>query len=99
MVYVSSARIFILKEDFVHICMFERYFFGEEPLNGSHSVSHFQEYFTALKWPRQQHPGLQKLSSLPKTGLRTFPFLLFCFRGVTQHICKMDQKYVDVGRQ
>lgn len=30
-----------LKEVFVHICMFERDFFGEDAVGGNHSVSPF----------------------------------------------------------
>lgn len=98
MVYVSPAKMFILKEDTVHICLFERCFFGEGPLSGqplcqplSGVLRCFAVAVAAASWPPES-------AVFPETGLHTF---LFCsvFRGVTQHLCKMDQKFINIGRQ
>lgn len=98
MVYVSPAKIFILKILCTSACLRD-VSLGRALSVVSRSDSRSQECFAALQWLWPQHLGLQKLPSSPKLGCILSFFFSSVFRGVTKHLCKMDQKYINIGRQ
>ena len=57
--FIYSLGLFcqhISLEGFAHICVFERDFFGGDPVSSTRSVSHFQECFIVLtSWPSSCH--------------------------------------------
>ena len=98
MVYVSPAKIFLLKILCTSACLRD-VSLGRALSVVSRSDSRSQECFAALQWPWPQHLGLQKLPSSPKLGCILSLFFSSVFRGVTKHLCKMDQTYINIGRQ